>query len=96
MELFLYIHPQLAGYTFLKSKVEKGEIMDKKQLLKLSKSVNCEYEAGIWSEVESFIDYNNEKIVDYTFKFKKEINYFELKVKMKKDIFSEINCFFMI
>jgi len=58
--------------------------MDKSQLLKLSKSVRCDYDIGVWSEINSFIEYQGEKISDFTLSYNKIEKYYDLKILMFK------------
>jgi hypothetical protein len=56
--------------------------MNRDQLLKMAQSVNCEYEPGIRSEIDSFIEYQNEKISDFILNFNKSDKCFCLKILM--------------
>ncbi|MBC1969887.1 hypothetical protein IA831_08265 [Listeria marthii] len=61
--------------------------MDKADIFNLAKSLNCEYEVGLWSEINSFFEYQEDSISSFDLKFQKEgktiNNYFSLDVNMK-------------
>ncbi|EUJ23388.1 hypothetical protein PGRAN_08504 [Listeria grandensis FSL F6-0971] len=72
--------------------------MDKNDLFKLARSINCEYEVGIWSEINSFFDYQEASISNFDLKFEKEDkvinNYFSLDVEMKNFDFQSAHSMF--
>ncbi|EIS4928833.1 hypothetical protein L0903_000873 [Listeria innocua] len=61
--------------------------MNKTDVFNLAKSLNCEYEVGLWSEINSFFEYQEDNISSFDLKFQKEgkkiNNYFSLDVNMK-------------
>ncbi|MBC2012529.1 hypothetical protein HCB13_06555 [Listeria marthii] len=61
--------------------------MDKADIFNLAKSLNCEYEVGLWSEINSFFEYQEDNISSIDLKFQKEgktiNNYFSLDVNIK-------------
>lgn len=61
--------------------------MNKTDVFNLAKSLNCEYEVGLWSEINSFFEYQEDNISSFELKFQKEgkkiNNYFSLDVNMK-------------
>ncbi|MBC2021115.1 hypothetical protein HCA81_08670 [Listeria booriae] len=46
--------------------------MDKNDVFKLAKSINHEYEVGIWLEINSFFEYQENKISSFDLKFENE------------------------
>ncbi|EAE1341134.1 hypothetical protein EP41_03445 [Listeria monocytogenes] len=61
--------------------------MDKADIFNLAESLNCEYEIGLWTEINSFFDYQEDNISSFDLKFQKEgkviNNYYSLDVNMK-------------
>ncbi|MBC1987238.1 hypothetical protein HCJ71_08100 [Listeria sp. FSL L7-0478] len=61
--------------------------MDKADIFNLAKSLNCEYEVGLRSEINSFFEYQEDSISSFDLKFQKEgkviNNYYSLDVNMK-------------
>ncbi|EHF3619794.1 hypothetical protein JSO10_001747 [Listeria innocua] len=61
--------------------------MNKTDVFNLAKSLNCEYEVDLWSEINSFFEYQEDNISSFELKFQKEgkkiNNYFSLDVNMK-------------
>ncbi|EIS8276665.1 hypothetical protein L0388_000416 [Listeria monocytogenes] len=61
--------------------------MDKADIFNLAESLNCEYEIGLWSEINSFFEYQEDSISSFDLKFQKEgkviNNYYSLDVNMK-------------
>ncbi|EAF3074219.1 TPA: hypothetical protein LWH10_001336 [Listeria innocua] len=61
--------------------------MDKADIFNLAESLNCEYEIGLWSEINSFFEYQEDNISSFDLKFQKEgkdiNNYYSLDVNMK-------------
>lgn len=61
--------------------------MNKTDVFNLAKTLNCEYEVGLWSEINSFFEYQEDSISSFDLKFQKEgkviNNYYSLDVNMK-------------
>ncbi|ECB9805784.1 hypothetical protein FL859_03090 [Listeria monocytogenes] len=61
--------------------------MDKADIFNLAESLNCEYEIGLWTEINSFFEYQEDSISSFDLKFQKEgkdiNNYYSLDVNMK-------------
>lgn len=58
--------------------------MSKEELLSLAKSIDCEYTIGIWSEIDSFLEYESEKIMDSSMTYNDCERSFYLKLKMNE------------
>lgn len=43
--------------------------MDKADIFNLAESLNCEYEVGLWSEINSFFEYQEDNISSFELKF---------------------------
>ena len=65
--------------------------MDKKNIIDICNTLNCEYEIGIWSETEDFLE---RQINVIGFDFKYEGNMFLLKVKLRDYNFNEAKSLF--
>lgn len=65
--------------------------MDKETILSLAKKVNCEYEIGIWSETNDFLE-RQEDILSYKLGY--EEKKFILKIKLREFNLIEIKILF--
>lgn len=70
--------------------------MIKKLIFEISKLINCEYELGIWSEINSFMEYYEESISDYALNYLKDEQSFYLDIKMKNFTEDEVNDIFKL
>jgi hypothetical protein len=71
--------------------------MDKQTLLKIAEQLNCEYEIGLTSEINDFLE--NQSNVN-SFHLSYEDNYFKVSIRLKefgltesKLLFSSLACF---
>ncbi|HCN75528.1 hypothetical protein ACWN83_07760 [Pseudolactococcus plantarum] len=49
----------------------------------LKEGVDCSYEIGIWSEIESFMAYNNKKVVKYKNNYLENEEKYLLEISLK-------------
>ena len=68
--------------------------MNRELLLELAKSINTEYESGIWFELNSYLEYEESKIITYDLKFEEERKCFILEIKLKECNKIDIDDFF--
>jgi hypothetical protein len=71
--------------------------MDKEILLDISKKINCEYEVGIWSEINHFLE-QNENVKEFTVNylenhFRVEVNLKDFNLNSTKKLFSSLLMF---
>ncbi|EAA0350023.1 hypothetical protein EK33_08620 [Listeria monocytogenes] len=67
--------------------------MDKADIFNLAESLNCEYEIGLWTEINSFFEYQEDSdnpcfciiIKDYTDFLKKDIESKEIVMEIFKE-----------
>ena len=68
--------------------------MNKESLLQLATTINCEYESGVWVELNALMEYNEDIIKEYNLTFDDNLNSFHLNVKMKDSNKDGIETFF--
>ena len=56
--------------------------MNREILLELSKTVNTEYKISIWSELNSFFEYHDDKIADLSVDYNED--YFNVEIQLKE------------
>ncbi|KNB73159.1 hypothetical protein [Brevibacillus reuszeri] len=65
--------------------------MDKQLLLEIAKSINCEYEIGIWSETTDFLE--RQKNISF-FEIKYNEGHFQLNIKLSNFNLNEVKSIF--